>query len=84
MYKVCCHSFNYSKIVTSKLEAMETFKEYYFEILEFVQNSKEWKARDIAEFVENAMDSVNDFMNEKINEFHLNPVGIGICPFTKS
>ena len=84
MYKVYCHSFNYSKIVTSKAEAMETFEKYYLEMLEFVQNSKEWKAKDIAEFVENAMDSVNDFMNGKINEFHLNPVGMGICPFTKS
>ena len=54
MYKVYCHSFNYSKIVASKAEAVETFKQYYLE------------------------------MNEKINEFHLNPVGMGICPFTKS
>ena len=53
-------------------------------MLEFEKKKKKWKVKDIAEFVENAMDSVNDFMNGKINEFHLNPVGIGICPFTKS
>lgn len=84
MYKVYCHSFDYSKIVASKAEAMEVFKEYYFEMLEFVQNSKEWKVKDIAEFVVNAMYFVNDFMNGKINEFHLNPVGMGICPFIKT
>ena len=84
MYKVYCHSFDYSKIVASKAEAVETFKQYYLEMLEFVQHSKEWKVKDIAEFVVNAMYFVNDFMNERINEFHLNPVGMGICPFTKS
>lgn len=72
MYKVYCHSFDYSKIVASKTEAVETFKQYYLEMLEFVQYSKEWKVKDIAEFVVNAMYFVNDFMNEKINEFHLN------------
>lgn len=84
MYKVYCHSFDYSKIVASRAEAMEVFKEYYFEMLEFVQNSKEWEVKDITEFVVNAIYFVNEFMNEKINEFHLNPVGMGICPFTKS
>lgn len=84
MYKVYCHSFNYSKIVASKEEAVETFKEYYLEMLEFVQHSKKWKVKDIAEFIVNAMYFVNDFMNEKINESHLNPVGMGICLFTKS
>ena len=84
MYKVYCHSFDYSKIVTSKEEAMETFKKYYLEMLEFVKNSKKWKVKDIEEFVENAMDSVNEKKKKKINEIHLNSVGIGICPFTKS
>ena len=84
MYKVYCHSFDYSKIVASKVEAIEVFKEYYFEMLEFVQNSKEWEVKDITEFVVNAMYFVNEFMNEKINGFHLHPVGMGICPFTKS
>ena len=84
MYKVYCHSFDYSKIVASKAEAIEVFKEYYFEMLEFVQNSKEWEVKDITEFVVNAMYFVNEFMNEKINGFHLNPAGMGICPFTKS
>lgn len=83
MYKVYCHSFDYSKTVESKTEAMETFKQYYLEMLEFVQHSKEWKASDIGEFIENAMDSVNDFMNGKIEKFHLNPVGMGICPVHK-
>lgn len=83
MYKVYCHSFDYSKIVKSKTEAVKTFQKYYLEMLEFVQNSKEWNAIDIAEFMGNACDSVNDFMNGKIEKFHLNPVGMGICPVHK-
>lgn len=83
MYRVYCHSFDYSKTVDTKAEAMEVFKEYYLEMLEFVQYSKEWKPSDIGDFIEIAMDSANDFMNGKIKKFHLNPVGMGICPVHK-